>query len=292
MIHRRKISVIPGIMAAAVGLVLVLSGCAAEENPARESDVAERGSGGSYIPISCTRADLDTAWEEAVEVDLSQTDREYAITDAGDYLLSGSCEGRLYIDAEEQIVHLILNHADIRSLSGPAIYVKSAGKVIITLADGSVNTVRDSMYHRGKDEGDAAVYSQCDLTINGTGSLTVYGDYEDGIHSKDVVKLLDGDITVQAKNNAVQGNDGLLVQVASLTVECEGSGLRSTKSGKEEKGTIDISGGQISVIAGEYAVSSSKDLYMRNCSFWSNAVLGELNVAGECYLAEGCRKDE
>ena len=289
MIHRKKIPVILGIFAMGIGLVL--SGCTAGVNPGQENEIAEKGDGGDYIPISSTRADLDTAWEEAVEIDLSLTDREYTITDAGDYLLSGSLEGNLYVDAEEQIVHLIFNHVDIRSRSGPAIHVKSAGKVIITLADGSSNTVQDSMYHRGKDEGDAAIYSQCDLTVNGTGSLTVYGDYADGIHSKDVVKLLGGDISVRAKNNAVQGNDGLLVNVASLAVECEGSGLRSTKSGKEDKGTIDISGGQISIIAGEYAVSSARDLYMRNCSFWSNAVLGELNAAGDRYLAEGCMEN-
>ena len=50
MIHRKKIPVILGIFAMGIGLVL--SGCTAGVNPGQENEIAEKGDGGDYIPIS------------------------------------------------------------------------------------------------------------------------------------------------------------------------------------------------------------------------------------------------
>ena len=241
---------------------------------------------------SCTRIDQDTSYEEAVEVDLSQVKEDYTITDAGSYLLYGDYEGQICVDAEEQIVHLILKNAKIDSLSGSAIDIRSAGKVVITLMENSTNVIRDNAHYRGREDGDAAIYSACDLTINGLGGLEVYGFYDHGIHSRDIVKILGGEIFVQAKGNGIQGNDGMVVCPSVLSIESEENGLYSKKTGNDKKGTIDIFGGEISIIAGAYAVSASQDLYVRDCSIWSNAVLGPLYVAGEEYLMEGCWENE
>lgn len=240
----------------------------------------------------CTRADLDTEAKDVMEIDLSKKDSDLLITDAGSYLLYGDYEGQVCIDAEEQIVHLFLKNADIQSPAGPAIDIRAAGKVIITLMEGTSNSIQDKAYYRRKDEGDAAIYSNSDLTVNGDGALSVHGLYDKGIHSRDVVKILGGDIFVEAKGHGIQGNDGMRLSPAALSIESEGHGLYSRKAGEGGKGAIEITGGSIRIIAGENAVSSSGVLYVSDCSFWSNSILDAFHVSGARYITEGCVENE
>lgn len=260
-----------------------------EQEQVREAIAISR----EYEPIfSYTRIDLNTEAKDATRIDLSKAEPECTITNAGDYLLYGDYEGQVCIDAEEQIVHLFLENVEIMSPTGPAIDVKSAGKVIVTLVDGTSNTIEDKAYYRNKNEEDAVIYSNCDLTFNGNGSLSIYGFYNKGIHSKDIIKILGGDLSIQAKGDGIQGNDGLRLEPAVLFIESEGNGLHTKKAGNENKGTIEITGGDIRIIARESAVSSSKDFYVTNCSLWSNSVLETFHVSGSAYLMEGCIKNE
>ncbi len=50
-----------------------------------------------------------------------------------------------------------------------------------------------------------------DLTITGTGALTVDGNQDDGIASKDGLVILDGTITVDAVDDGIRGKDYLVV---------------------------------------------------------------------------------
>lgn len=275
-----------------LALLCIFTGCAdsvqSEEgqyNESRQENMTES-------VFSITAADLSTDASDAVFIDLSDFESEYVIKEAGNYVLSGSLNGSIRIDAEEQIIHLFFADVSVKSAYGPAISAVSAGKVIITLLPESVNTLSDSGYYQSDSEENACIYSNCDLTINGSGILSINGYFKDGIHSKDVVKLLGGELVILAKRNGIRGNDGILLDMKQLTVESEGSGLQSTKDGKDGKGTIELAGGNISIVAGEYAVSSIDDLYIHDCSLYMNAVISDFNVTGDSYIQEGCTENE
>jgi hypothetical protein len=245
--------------------------------------------------FSLTQADINTSITDessAVKTDLSSvTETEYLISAAGDYELSGTFKGKITVSAEENIVHIILAGVDISSSNGPAVEVQSAGKVIITLKDGTENIIRDSANYKNTDA-ESCIYSVCDLTINGTGSLNVYGYYKDAIYSKDIVKLLDGTVFIQSKRNAVRGNDGILVETKSLDIESEGNGLKTTKTGKNNKGVIDVCAGDVTVIAGNSSFVSASDVYIRDCSIYTKSIISDFDVAGECHIGKGCFADE
>mgnify|MGYP002512887625 CR=1 FL=1 len=281
-----------GLLSAAVCLLFLVIFWEEDVGKLYEANKNTAAAGKSDSGYSCTRIDLETSDDEAVEIDLSQIDGDYTITEAGRYLLYGDYEGQICVDAEEQIIHFILRDVRIDSKSGSAIDVRTAGKVVITLEENTTNIIQDNAHYRGREDGDAAIYSACDLTVNGAGLLKVYGLYDHGIHSRDMVKILGGDIFVQAKGNGIQGNDGLLLCPSFLSVESEENGLYSKKTGDEKKGAIDISGGEISIISGAYGISSSQNLYVHDCSVWSNAVLGTFSVEGEEYFMEGCLVNE
>lgn len=102
--------------------------------------------------------------------------------------------------------------------------------MILTLADGTVNTLTDAetyTYAAGEDEPNAALFSKEDLTINGTGSLTVTGRYNNGIASKDDLVIVDGSITVNAAHDGIRGKDSISVRGGTITVTAGGDGLKA-----------------------------------------------------------------
>ena len=141
----------------------------------------------------------DTASADGAGVTVS--DGLVTITADGDYLLSGSFSGSIVIDADESAkIQLILSEAVIESNGQSAIVVLNADKVFLTLAEGTDNSVSATgeLAPFGEVNADGAVFSRCDLTVNGTGSLSVKCETGHGIVSKDDLKIASGTITVDA----------------------------------------------------------------------------------------------
>lgn len=241
----------------------------------------------SYLAV--TQVDQVTESTDEVLINLNDYSDEVLINEEGDYHLKGELEGSLRIKAEEQSVHLYLDNVSITAKDGPAIIVDSAGKVVITLLSGTENVISDSGDYRNSVDYEAAISTTCALTINGDGALTVYGLYEDAIRSKDVVKILDGVISIYSKRTAVHGNDGIHVTGGQIFISSEKKGYKTTKSGIDGRGNIMISGGTHNIIAGEYAfVCSKADLYIFDCEIYNKSVISTYNVKGTRMIEEGC----
>ena len=134
------------------------------------------------------------------------------ITRPGTYLVRGSCNGQLVVDVKDADVYLLLDGVRITSPDGPAIYVKAADKVVMTLADGTESTLTDSAVYtlpNGEDEPNGALFSKEDLSINGTGTLRVIAQYDDGVVSKDSLVIADANIIVTSKGDGIRGKDSV-----------------------------------------------------------------------------------
>lgn len=130
-------------------------------------------------------------------------------------------DGRLLIDSpDDEPVRLVLNGADIFSEDGPAIYVKNAKKLVLILAEGTINSISDgstySSVANDENKPNAAVFSMDDLTIIGDGTLSVQANYNNGIYSKDKLKIGGGIITVKAEDDALVGRDCVLISGGKL----------------------------------------------------------------------------
>lgn len=205
------------------------------------------------LEASYTQADLnETVSADAVHIDLSGVSGDCLISAAGDYVLTGSLQGAIVISAgENDKVHLVADGISVDNPGGPALYVRQADKVILTLAEGSVNTLSDGVGYAADAEGaNAALFSNADLTINGSGSLTVDGRTGHGIETKDDLKLVGGTLTVNAVKDGIRGRDSITVKGGAYTVAAGSDGLSSTNAEKEGKGFVLVEGGTLSVTAG------------------------------------------
>ncbi|MDF2921274.1 MAG: dockerin type 1 [Paenibacillaceae bacterium] len=183
------------------------------------------------------------------------TGNQITIALPGVYVLSGTWEdGQIVVDLESKgNVRLVLNGVELNSSDSAAIYVKNAKKTIISLQDGTENTVSDGEEYvlaDGEDEPNAAIFSKDDLTINGTGTLTVHGNYNNGIMSKDNLKIAGGHIVIESVDDGLVGRDMVAVKDVNLNIDASGDGIRSTNNEDAAKGFIALAGGTYNITAG------------------------------------------
>ncbi|MGC9349302.1 MAG: carbohydrate-binding domain-containing protein [Anaerolineae bacterium] len=176
------------------------------------------------------------------------------ITAAGIYNVSGVLDdGQIIVDTgDDDKVVLVLDGVDINCATGAPIYVVNADKTVITLVEGTENTVTDGesyVLEEGTDEPNAAIFSHDDLTINGDGALIVNANYNHGIAGKDDLKVTGGTITVNAVNDGLKGRDSLAIKAGILTVNAGGDGLQSNNDEEAEQGYILIEHGTLNITA-------------------------------------------
>lgn len=206
------------------------------------------------------------------------------ITQAGVYVLSGTLDnGQVIVDAgKEDTVRLIFQNVSLNcSISAP-VYAKQAGKVIITLEEGTENSVADGaeyQYAEGEDEPDAAIFCKDSLTINGTGSLSVTGNFNNGIGSKDYLVITGGNLTVTAANNGLRGRDGVAVGGGSLSVEAQNDGIKANNDQDGEKGWVTLDGGTVAIVAGGDGVQAETLLAVTGGELTVTAGGGSANAA-------------
>ena len=209
-----------------------------------------------------TANDLDGAWDasDAARIDLTDgtitgngayiVDGDVHIVYAGKYVLTGTLvDGSVIVEADgDDKIWLLLDGADIRCGNSAVLLVEQAEKVFLTLADGTENVLSSGPAY-GQDVVsagiDGAVYSRDDLTINGSGALTVTGEYQHGIVCNDDLIIAGGTVTVTAAQDGLHANDSVRIADASLTVTAGDDGV--TVSNDENTGYFYMESGSVTI---------------------------------------------
>ena len=233
-----------------------------------------------------TELDYSTSYTNPEFIDLEKVEGPLVIEEGGEYVLSGKTTHTIVINAHDEIVHLFFDNLSVETVVGSAINIISSGKVIITLLDETVNTLFDAAYYSENDV-HGTISAECDLTINGSGIMYVCGYYKDAIYSKDVFKLVGGNVQLKAKRNGIRGNDGIMLYPEYLLIESEGNGCQTKNADKENKGALEVRGGEISIVAGKYGMYVASDLFIREGSVHINSVIEDVYTEGNQYIAEG-----
>ena len=128
-------------------------------------------------------------------------------------------------------------------------------KLIVSLPDGTKNVLSDASAYRYETEDtsepDAALFSKDDLTINGGGTLTVNANYDNGIKSKDDLRVIGATLDVTAINNAIVGRDGVAVKYGSFTLTSGADGIKANNDTDTDKGLIEIEDGIFRITAAQ-----------------------------------------
>lgn len=225
------------------------------DDNARTAAVHETSSDYTYETSSAIAIVLNGNSVSTNSANVSASGSTVKITAAGTYLISGSLtNGQLIIDAKEAVVKIILNGVSVSNSSTSPFYIKNSEKTILILADNTTNTFTDAAPYSATGEPNATIFSNCDFTIYGTGTLNVNGKYADGISSDDGLIIKNGTINVSAVDDAIRGKDYLIVHDGTITASgTTGNGLKSDYTADDKFGYVSIDKGTFTLS------SSSKD---------------------------------
>lgn len=240
--------------------------------------------GGSWDSSQATTVTLNgsTANASGQAASSVQTDGStLSITAAGTYVLSGSWEGQIVVNAPDAEVHIVLNGVTITNDDGPAINIQDVGDAVMVLAANSTNTLTDGATYAdtSEDASTAALFSSDTLVLTGTGSLTVNGQNNDGISSKNGLAITGTPtISVTATDDGIRGKDWLLVEGGTITVDAGGDGLKSSEDDDETKGFIALGEASITITSGDDSLSATTDVTVNGTTLNITAGGGQANA--------------
>lgn len=261
-------------------LVFALTGCQNAQDA-----VASQVEQEEAVDKAVTTSTVSSTWDEnATQITLdessvsiegagaSESDGIITISSEGTYVISGTLkDGQIQIDADnEDNVQIVLNGVDITCSDSAVIYAKKAKEVILTVEAGTENTLTDAKTYVYEEETetdpDAAIFSKADLYINGSGTLTVNGNYDHAIAAKDAMYIDDATVALTAVTDGMNVNDAFTITSGALTITAGDDAIHTDATLTVNGGTITASecqegleGSGIEINGGEIIITSNDD---------------------------------
>lgn len=239
------------------------------ESEETTDDYEETSAGSVEVDFSKTDADMFTDRDMRTEYDVTSAvtiqlngttatassnsvqinGSTITITEEATYVISGSLtDGMLVVNASDNAkLQLVFDGVDITSETSAALYILEADKVFVTLAEGSTNTLANGGTFTAIDDNniDAALFSKQDLTLNGSGSLTVTSPAGHGIVCKDDLVITGGTYTVNSSSHGLTANDSVRIANGTLHIDSGKDMIHCENSEDSTLGFIYISDGTI-----------------------------------------------
>ena len=221
-----------------------------------------------------TEKDYDTSYDEktASKIELSGSSANVSgdgvtvsgstvtISKAGTYVISGQSDGvQIKVEADKSAdVHLVLKGATMTNTNA-AISATSAGHVYLTLSEGTTNSLSDSSSN-SDERANAALFSKVDLTINGSGTLTVDGKKNNGIKANDTLHITGGTFNITSVGDAFNVNDELNITGTNMTIDAKEDGVKVDNDDDMTVGNMYLANNTITVTAGDDGIHASGNL--------------------------------
>lgn len=241
-----------GLFLVMAGAIL-MTGCQSKNGDQAFEDTEAEGNGSAVGAETVITGKGDSVSVTGTGAAVDQ--RIVTITAAGTYRLSGEItDGQIAVNAgKEDEVRLILDGFTISNASSSAVYGIKSGIITITTEEGTDNYISDGTQYQyeeeGADEPDAAVFSKDDIILEGSGTLTVTGNYGCGIRSKDDLTVTSGTYVIDAVQDAMKGKDSVEIEGGTFTLNAGEDGIQASNDEEEDKGYVKISDGTFSITA-------------------------------------------
>ena len=217
----------------------------------------------SYDESQATQVTLANQMATVTGQGASFSDQTLTITQAGTYVLTGSGKNiKLVVEAADtDQVHLVFQNLTLEG-EGSLLQVNKAHEVVISLAEGSQNTLTESQAS-DDEKVKATIHSQVPLTLNGTGNLTLTALTKNALEVEDDLKVLGGTYTVKAANHGFKAEGALDIEAATLTIEAGKDGLHAEHDETTERANISLNPTQLSIAATEDGVDAGNELTIK-----------------------------
>ena len=194
------------------------------------------------------------------------------------YVTGSTSNGSLTILGEKKY-EVMLNGVDITNPDSAALNLLSKKRAYVMLAEGTTNKLTDGTSSKNDHKG--ALYCKGKLLFNGKGTLEVYGNYNNGIHSADYIIFNTGN-NIYAKstaNHGIKANDGVFINGGILNVEVSAAAAKGINCESD----ITVNGGRTTVITTGNGVWDTEDLEAKGAACLKTDSVFTIN-GGELWL--------
>ena len=193
------------------------------------------------------------------------------------YVVTGTtADGSLTIDGKTDF-ELNLSNADITNMRSTALDIESKKKAFVVL--NGENRLTDGT--SADDSHKGALFAKGKLILSGSGSLEVYGTYNNGIHGKSNIVIEKGvNLYVNSTaNHGIKAGDDLHINGGIINVEVSAPGAKGINGDID----ITINGGRTTVVSTSNGEWDDEDLETKASAGIACDSILTVN-AGEVYL--------
>ena len=241
------------------------------------SDDISKNSFGTVVNIDMSNP---TAKEEngvTITVDGNDVTANHSSVTGVCYVVTGTtADGSLTIDGKTDF-ELNLSNADITNTRSTALDIESKKKAFVVL--NGENRLTDGT--SADDSHKGALYAKGKLILSGSGSLEVYGTYNNGIHGKSNIIIEKGvNLYVNSTaNHGIKAGDDLHINGGIINVEVSAPGAKGINGDID----ITINGGRTTVVSTSNGEWDDEDLETKASAGIACDSILTVN-AGEVYL--------
>ena len=252
------------VMAASTEVSDNSSDNSSDSSPDNSSDSSPDNSSDSGSALDTSKLFTDRDLEQKADTTGARPitvadSKVYTVKNAGVYVISGTASNaQICVEAgEEDKVQLVLDGVKITNDSIPCIYVKKADKVFVTTTDSeNALSVTGTFKADGETNTDAVIFSRDDLVLNGTGTLNV-SSTDNGISSKDDLKITGGTLAITCASDALEANDSVVMADGTVTIQSNKDGIHAENDEDDLKGYVYIGGGTLNIAAADDAIHAT-----------------------------------
>ena len=255
-----------------------------ENQTISDSDMfSNRDLDASYDEEDCVFIELQNTTATSSSDAVTISGSTIKITEEATYVISGSLDnGMIIVECDKtEKLKLVLNNVDIHSETSAALYIIQADKVVVTLAEGSTNTLSNGGTFEAIDSNniDATVFSKADLTFNGNGTLTVDSPGDHGIVGKDDLVFAGGNYIVTSASHAIDANDSVRITNSSFQLTANKDGIHAENNDDETLGFVYIQDGSFVIDAQGDGISANAYMKIVDGDFAITTGGGSVNAS-------------
>ena len=221
-------------------------------------------------------------------------DGTITISQEGVYLVTGTLtDGQIQVNAPDDAkVQIVLSGASVTSSSSASIYALNADKVFLTLSESTENTLANGGEYVAIDDNniDAVIFAKTDLTLNGSGSLTINAAAGHGVAAKDELTITQGNYTITAAGHGLSAKDSLAVADGSFVITSGKDGIHAENADDATLGIVYLAGGSFVIDSQGDAISASGALQIDGGTYELTTGEGSASVemtTGESFGGRG-----
>ncbi|MBR1499096.1 MAG: carbohydrate-binding domain-containing protein [Bacteroidaceae bacterium] len=222
-----------------------------EQFPDADEDPLENNTFGTEVSIDLSNPVAKTVNGVEVTVRDGHVTANHGTTKQVCYVLSGSTSNGSFTVVGEKKYEVRLEGVSITNPDSAALNLLCSKRAYIVLGEGTTNTLADGTTSQNAHKG--TLYCKGKLLFNGSGSLSVTANYNNGIHSADYIVFRTGNnvYVKSAANHGIKANDGIYINGGILNVEVSAAAAKGINC----ESHVCVNGGRTTVIttgAGTY----------------------------------------